>query len=245
MRAGVSDPLSGSATPAALSTLRAQASLVRARSGQDVGLSFDGGETLFVVASGMLTLHVTMPGTSRQVVALLFPGDVLRSSFAPPQGQATLTPAKASELWRLRWTAFEALATAEPAIARYFREALTAQMARSAIHLVAIGQFSSEQRVATVLIELAVRTGLARSGGAMTIDMPFSRKDIADYLGLNADTVSRTMSRLRSSGILSPGERNRVIIGDFDRLAGLSPAAPSLIEMHRNRRGNAVPAKTR
>jgi CRP-like cAMP-binding protein len=183
-RAGIPGLMCKSMLPA-LSSLKAQAILVRARGGQDLGLTFDGGEALFVVASGVLTLHVTMPGTPRQVVALLFPGDVMRSSLAPPQGQATMSSAMGAERWRRRWTAFEALAAAEPAIARYFRDALTAQMARSAIHLVAIGQFSGEQRVATLLIELALRAGLSVSGGAMTIEMPFSRKDIADYLGLN------------------------------------------------------------
>jgi hypothetical protein len=51
------------------------------------------------------------------------------------------------------------------------------------------------------------------------------------------------MSRLRRSGILSPGERNRLTIRDFDRLAELSPAASSLIEMCRI--GDDVPAGPR
>jgi CRP/FNR family transcriptional regulator len=226
---------------AAFSALGPHASLVRAGRGQTVSLASDSSEAVFVVRSGTLTLHVTMPGTRRQVIALLFAGDVLRSSFAPPLSQATLTSVGASELWRLRWTAFEDLAAADPALTRCVHDALAAQMARYAVHVAAIGQFTGEQRVATVLVELALRSGLGTSGGG--IEMPLSRKDIADYLGLNADTVSRIMSQLRSAGILGRCDRNRAVIRDFGALAALSPAARSLSEIHRDRRGEMLPSK--
>jgi CRP/FNR family transcriptional regulator len=62
--------------------------------------------------------------------------------------------------------------------------------------------------------------------------MPLSRTDMADYLGLNADTLSRTMSRLRASGLISHPERHRAVVRDFAALAALSPAAPSLMALH-------------
>jgi CRP/FNR family transcriptional regulator len=212
--------------------LAAHATTLRTRRGQTVALLFNSGETAFIVRAGILTLQVTMPGTTRQVVAMLFPGDVLRSSFAPPHAEGALVSAGTGEVWRMRWAAFAELATADPAIARYFDEAIAHQMARQAIHAAALGQLDCEQRVATFLIELALRTGVSSSGGGVVFDMPFSRKDIADYLGLNPDTLSRIMSRLRMAGLISPSERSRAVVSDLRALAALSPASRSLIEIH-------------
>ena len=177
-----------------------------------------------------------MPGTSRQVVAILSAGDVLCSSFVPRQANGTLTPVSAGELWRLRWSAFAKLLAKDPAIASFYHEAINRQMARRAIHVAAIGQFDCQQKVATFLLELALRTGTpSPSGGGVVFDMPLSRTEIADYLGLNADTLSRTMSRLRSSGVLNHTERNRAVLRDLRALAALSPAARALIELHGER----------
>ena len=110
-------------------------------------------------------------------------------------------------------------------------------MARRAIHVAAIGQFDCQQKVATFLIELALRTGTPSAGGGVAFDLPLSRTDVADYLGLNADTLSRTMSRLRSSGVLTHTDRNRAVVRDFRALATLSPAARSLIDIHSEKIG--------
>jgi CRP/FNR family transcriptional regulator, anaerobic regulatory protein len=239
-RPGAGAPL-GEPRPDPLAPLQAalgqHAATLRTRRGQNVALAIDGSEAAFIVRSGVVTLNVTMPGTSRQVAAILFPGDVVRSSFVPREADGALTPASPGELWRLRWSALAELAAKEPMIASFLHEAVTRQMARRAIHVAAIGRFDCRQKVATFLIELALRTGTPSQGGSVAFDMPLSRTDIADYLGLNADTLSRTMSRLRSSGVLSHTERNRAMVRDFRALAALSPAARSLIDLHSEKIG--------
>jgi CRP/FNR family transcriptional regulator len=64
----------------------------------------------------------------------------------------------------------------------------------------------------------------------VAFDLPFSRRDIAAYLGLNPDTLSRIMSRFR--GVLfSHTDRNRIVVRDFAALAARTPAAKSLLAM--------------
>ena len=216
--------------------LGTHAATIRTRRGQNVALTVECSEAAFIVHAGTLILNVTMPGTSRQVVAILFPGDVLRSGFVPREAEGSLTPASAGKLWRLRWSVFAELLAKDPAIASFYHEAINRQMARRAIHVAAIGQFDCQQKVATFLLELALRTGTpSPGGGGVVFDMPLSRTDVADYLGLNADTLSRTMSRLRSSGVLTHTERNRAVLRDFRALAALSPAARALIDLHGER----------
>jgi CRP-like cAMP-binding protein len=103
-----------------------------------------------------------------------------------------------------------------------------------------LGQFSSEQRAATVLTELAILTGRPSPAGGIVIDMPFRRNDLADYLGLNPDTLSPIVARLRRDGILGHTARSRAVVRDFRALARLTPAARSLAEIHQHRRGDGL-----
>jgi CRP/FNR family transcriptional regulator, anaerobic regulatory protein len=247
VRAGAS-ALCSAAKGAALGTVPAaigsQATILRTRRGQTLPLAFDGGETAFIVRSGLLTLQITLPDSSRQIVAMLFPGDVFRSSFTPPSAEAALVAAGAGEVWRMRLAALDKLAATDPAITHYLDQAVASRMARQAIHAATLGQFDCEQRVATLFVELALRTGVSSASGGVTFELLFNRKDIADYLGLNPDTLSRIMSRLKTAGLIGHSERNRGIVRDLTAIAARSPAARSLIELSGATHGEASLPKT-
>ena len=149
--AALCDAAALEAFPAAL--LSSHATLLRTRPRQSLALTVDLGETAFIVGAGTLSVHITL-GTTSQAVTLLFPGDLFRSSFAPPQAKAALVSAAKAEVWRLRASALEELATRDPAIARFVDQALVNQMARRAMHAVMLGQFDGEQKVATFLAQV-------------------------------------------------------------------------------------------
>jgi CRP/FNR family transcriptional regulator, anaerobic regulatory protein len=224
----------------ALARLAAHASKIRTRKGQSIGLTLDGHEATYIVRAGALMLQVAAAATPRQVAAFLLPGDVLRGSAVPPHAEASLISANAAELWRFRWSAMEDFAAADRGLARFLQDAAAARLARYALHTAVLGQFSSEQRVATVLTELAMLTGTPLPAGGIVIDMPFRRNDLADYLGLNPDTLSRIVARLRRDGILGHSARSRALVRDFRALARLTPAARSLAEIHQHRRGDGL-----
>jgi CRP/FNR family transcriptional regulator len=224
----------------ALAKLAAHASKIRTRKGQSIGLTLDGHEAAYIVRAGALMLQVVAAATPRQVAAFLLPGDLLRGSAVPPHAEASLISANAAELWRFRWSAMEDFAAADRGLARFLQDAAAARLARYALHTAVLGQFSSEQRVATVLTELAMLTGTPSPAGGIVIDMPFRRNDLADYLGLNPDTLSRIVARLRRDGILGHSARSRALVRDFRALARLTPAARSLAEIHQHRRGDGL-----
>jgi CRP-like cAMP-binding protein len=217
------------AFPAAL--LSSHATLLRTRPGQALALTADRGETASIVGAGTLSVRVALAGTSCQAVSLLFPGDLFRSSFAPLNAKAVLVSAARAEVWRLRMSALEGLAARDQSVARFLDQAVASQIARCALHTVMLGQFDCEQKVATFLVELALRTGTQRPGG-VAFDIPLARTDAAFYLGLNPDTLSRVMSRLRARGLFSRDGRSQILMRDFGALAALTPAAEALAEMH-------------
>lgn len=205
--------------------------VVRARRRQRLALRCDHADTAYVVRSGMLVMHAQVPGQRRQVLGIYYPGDVFRSASAPPLPEVALMAGAPSEALRMRWSAVESIAASEPAIATALGRQLARQQARRALQIAVIGALPGEERVASFLLELALHFGTASAGG-IGFEMPLTRADVADYLALNPDTLSRIMSRLKAQGIVTVAGRGRVLANDWNALCRHSPIAESVIELH-------------
>lgn len=76
---------------------------------------------------------------------------------------------------------------------------------------------SAEERVAGFLLEMA-----GRNAAAPSIELPMSRQDIADYLGLTIETVSRTLSQLAQSGIIALESSRRIVLRNRVKLSRIN-----------------------
>ncbi|RMF12708.1 MAG: helix-turn-helix domain-containing protein [Alphaproteobacteria bacterium] len=72
--------------------------------------------------------------------------------------------------------------------------------------------------MAFFLLHLANRQKVERKSGAV-IDLPMTRTDIADFLGITVETASRAISRLKADGLIHMPGPNRVVIPDFEKLS--------------------------
>jgi CRP/FNR family nitrogen fixation transcriptional regulator len=79
---------------------------------------------------------------------------------------------------------------------------------------------TAQERVAGFLLEMAERAQAHNE-----VDLPMSRQDIADYLGLTIETVSRTLSQLRAEGLIRMLTLHSLELADADRLGDLAEAA--------------------
>jgi CRP/FNR family nitrogen fixation transcriptional regulator len=70
-------------------------------------------------------------------------------------------------------------------------------MARAQEHLLVVGRQCAAEKLAVFLVDLA-----ERQGDSGQIDLPMTRYDIGDYLGMTIETVSRNLSRLRADGVI-------------------------------------------
>jgi CRP-like cAMP-binding protein len=84
-----------------------------------------------------------------------------------------------------------------------------------------IGRSSAEERLAWFLCMLSARS---ENAGALALDLAMQRQDIADYLGLTIETVSRTFTLFRDRGFLRLPRKRRVEIVRPDALARLAAA---------------------
>jgi CRP/FNR family nitrogen fixation transcriptional regulator len=79
---------------------------------------------------------------------------------------------------------------------RLWRQAMKA-LQRSQDHAVTLGRRSASERLANFLVDMA-----ARLGGGETLELPMSRQDIADYIGLTIETISRTLTQFQTLGLI-------------------------------------------
>lgn len=213
-----------------LALLRPRATIVRARRDQQFSLTADQDEVVTIVRSGLLALRTALPGNRRQVLTLLFPRDIFRPSFVPPLPDVSLFAAAASEIWHIPSSTFMALANGDSGLGRALHRQIAEQQSRANLHIAALGNLNGEERVASFLIELTLRFGSVSSDG-ISFQIPLTRIDIADYLALNADTLSRIMSRLKTRGVVLQKGRGRALVPNGKALRDLSPLADALVSL--------------
>ena len=83
-------------------------------------------------------------------------------------------------------------------------------------HVVLLGRKSACERVVTLLLDLADRAGSPR-----VLEVPMSRQDMADYLGLTIETVSRTLTQLQADGLIEIPTTRRIVLRDREALADM------------------------
>jgi CRP/FNR family nitrogen fixation transcriptional regulator len=115
----------------------------------------------------------------------------------------------------------EALVDADPRLARAFREVACGRLLRAQACLLRLGRTSALGRVASFLLEMAER---CRRGADGAVEVPVTRDDIADYLGLTSETVSRALTELRRRGAIALPSRQSVRLADQAALASAKEA---------------------
>ena len=206
---------------------------------QKLVFPLEGDETLYLVRKGIFLARATLPDARQQILSILYPGDIARARAMPAlDGAAIAAASETGEVWRVRGSAVKASTEANPGLSRAIAEHFTEQAARLALHNAILSGLNGDERVAALFIELTLRVGHPTPAG-ITFDMPLSRTDIADHLALNADTVSRIVSRMRTKGLISMVGRNRIVCRDVEALAAECPLADALSHMHGPKRRRA------
>jgi len=85
-------------------------------------------------------------------------------------------------------------------MARQLWRLAVAELQRSQDHVLTLGRRSASERVASFLVDLSDRLGAGED-----LELPMSRQDIADYLGLTIETVSRSLTQLQAIGMIKVG----------------------------------------
>lgn len=165
-------------------------------------LYFEGDEVawLYQVTSGVLRLTRLLEDGRRQVIAFGYPGDIV--GF-PAQGLHH-TDCDVLVNARLQPYSRAALESGEgdPALHRALLQAALREISAMQDHFMMLGRKSAIEKLASFLCVLGTRVG-QDVAGHRTLELPMGRADIADFLGLTTETVSRTLTQLRKSRVIA------------------------------------------
>jgi CRP-like cAMP-binding protein len=174
-------------------------------------------EHCWQVISGCVRTVKLLEDGRRHVGAFLLPGDVFGWETLG-EHEFAAEAVTAVKLRRMRASALEDHADHDRGFARLLRQFAQAQVRATQARLVLLGRKTAAERIACFLGEMRVRLGGA---GCCVIELPMSRSDMADYLGLTIETVCRGLSDLKRLGTIAV-DRTRIAIQDpqaLDRAA--------------------------
>jgi len=162
----------------------------------------------YKVVSGVVrTLRLLNDGR-RQISGFYFAGDIfgIEPTEQHSHSAEAVTPV---EIALVRQSALTKRSTESPTAARELWVASSEELRRARSHILLLGRQTALERVANFLLQMA-----HRQANSLTIALPMSRTDIADYLGLTIETVSRTLSQLERDGAIALANCKNVKILD-------------------------------
>lgn len=174
---------------------------------------------LYKVISGAIRLYRAVPPAQegRQIVEFLLPGDMTGLEVCDRQALS----AQAITAARVQRLPKATLNRPDADVMFDLAAALSAQLAATRDLVFVVGRRNCEQALAGFLLTLSNRH--ERQGeDPRSLSLPMSRRDIADYLCVTVETVSRTFTRLKERRVIKPVRRHRVDILDTDALIRLA-----------------------
>ena len=153
-------------------------------------------EYVYRVLSGAVRTYRILRDGRRQIDEFHFAGGYFGLEAGPDHRTTAEAIADSTILVARRVTAGD-LADQRGDVTRQLLQLTMEGLQRRQDHVVLLGRKSACERVASLLLDLADRSGCQR-----TLEVPMSRQDMADYLGLTIETVSRTLTQLQADGVI-------------------------------------------
>jgi CRP-like cAMP-binding protein len=162
---------------------------------------------LFEIVSGVMLLSRLTRAGRRCVIGFGFPGDILGYSA----GQCHISDCDAVTETKVIRHRPDVLLNESGQMHDTLLNAALRQVEAMQDHCMVLGCVSARDRVAAFLSLLGNRIG-THAGGRVGFDLPMSRADIADYLGLTTETVSRSLTELRQAKLIAIERVHHVVL---------------------------------
>jgi len=193
-------------SPAALERI---AVLSRHEVGETIYRFNDPAEHWYRVLVGAARQSALTGDGRRHIVDFILPGDLFGLSVWRARQFCVETIVPGTLIARYPRCDAESVADSNPQVARAIREIAFESIARLQRRMVILGRTSALEKVSAFLLEMADR---CEPAPPCSLSLPMSRYDIADYLGMAVETVSRTLTELRACRLIAFGGVRRVRI---------------------------------
>ncbi len=172
-------------------------------------------EYLYKVLSGTVRTYKVLSDGRRQIGAFYLPGDM----FGLEMGEEHTFSAEAivdSNILIIKRSTVVSLASRDNEVARQLWTLTGQELKRVQDHILLLIK-TAQERVASFLLEMAARMSCEKS-----FELPMSRQDIADYLGLTIETVSRTLTHLENTAAIELPSFRQVVLRNRAALGRLN-----------------------
>jgi CRP/FNR family transcriptional regulator, anaerobic regulatory protein len=191
-------------------------------------LIWEGDDSMLVanVIDGMLKLTNSTEDGREQIVGVVYPSDFIGRPFGATSHHSVtaLTDARVCLFARAD---FDRFAHEHPALEHKLLKRTLDELDRTRSWMLLLARKSAEEKVATFLLDMSERLVDAtcetpHDGPLDLFELPFSRQQIGDILGVTIETVSRQMTRMKREGIIDLPTRRSVRILDRRGLMGMA-----------------------
>lgn len=188
-------------------------------------LIWEGDDSVLVanVIDGVLKLSTGTEDGREQIVGMVFTSDFIGRPFGKTTGHG-VTALTESKVCVFNRRDFDSFAREHPALEHKLLQRTLSELDRTRRWMLLLGRKSASEKVASFLLEMVERVGgspceSTDAPAELLLELPVSRQQIADVLGLTIETVSRQFTRLKAEGILDLPSRREVLIRDRFALA--------------------------
>lgn len=211
-----------SANPPALrhdpiETLRQAGQAISIRRDESLFCEGDPAQAMFIVLSGTVRLSKMLPDGRRQIIGFPEAGDLIGLAIDDDYLYSAegVTQVRLRRIARAR---LDALMESHPELRTRLFSVAAQELAAAQRQILLLGRKTARERLCSFLME-------RKRAAAGRIELPMSRTDIADYLGLTIETVSRTLSQLRAEGLIRMPTLHSLELADAGRVCDLAEAA--------------------
>lgn len=170
------------------------------------------------VLTGAIGIVAHLSDGRRTITGLFFPGDYINLASLKRQFDGTITALAPSAVQLMEYPIFEKVLNRSETAREHFIDQTNSFLFRLLDHSNDLAKKTPIERIAAFIFELKNRMLPRKETQFNTIAIPFGRRDIADYLGLQPETVSRGFTTLTHEGVISLPEADLVTIEDVRRL---------------------------
>jgi CRP/FNR family transcriptional regulator len=187
---------------------------------QSVFCEGDRADSVYEVVRGMLKLFKLLPDGRRQITGFLSRGHLLGLAH---DERYLYTAEAVTEVALCRYprAQFDRLIDEVPSFARRLLAATCDELRAAQDQMLLLGRMGAAEKVASFLLAMAERRASGEDDDNEIL-VPMARNDIADYLGLTTETVSRALTQLKREGVIAISTPSHIVLRDRERLSQLA-----------------------
>lgn len=167
--------------------------------------------SVFAIRSGAVKAITISDSGEEQVTGFFLPGEVVgMEGLADDHYTNSVIALETSSVCEIPFHRMEELSTRIPSLQRHLFQLMSREITQDQQIITLLSKSSAEQRIATLLLSISTRNS-RRQLSASSFNLPMSRTDIGNFLGLTIETVSRVFTRLQKQDILEVNRKEITI----------------------------------